>query len=505
MNPLSSQAPTAADDQLGALLGAAADAVVIIDERGIVTRFNAAAERTFGYQAAEVIGHNVSLLMPQPFRREHDGYLERYHRTGEPRIIGIGREVVAQRKDGSTFPIDLSVGEFRTGQGHGFVGILRDISERKRQEEMLRQSTEELRLIFEYSPMAILITDLHGGIFSANRACCELFGRSQQELCALRHSDLMASEDRKVPLEAFERLRRDGGSCECEVRYLRADGSVIHALHYSALATDEDGEPVMFIGEIIDRSELFAAIHEAEQLRARLAHVARIGTLGEMVSGIAHEVNQPLTAIANYASACRRLMLGGQGQPGELLGVLDKIAAQAERAGQVIRGLRALAKRGESQRQLLDCNQLVADVVRLVEFELRGTDTQLYVELDSGLPPVFVDGVQVQQVVLNLIRNAVEAMTDGPGPRLVSIRTSVLRPQWVAIRVDDRGPGLSAEQQQRLFEPFFTTKKQGMGLGLSICQSIASDHGGELRYCTNEWGGASFTLALPAYTDEEGI
>ncbi|MFA5939811.1 MAG: PAS domain S-box protein [Sinimarinibacterium sp.] len=505
MTPLLGKAPAAADDQLGALLNAAVDPMIIIDERGLISRFNAAAERTFGYRAAEVIGHNVKVLMPQPFRREHDAYLERYNGSGEARIIGIGREVVAQRRDGSTFPIDLSVGEFRMSGGRGYVGILRDISERKRQEELLRQSSEELRLIFDFSPMAILITDLDGRIFSVNRACCELFGRSQDELCTLRHSDLMLPEERAIPLEAFERLRRDGGSCECEINYQRVDGSAIHALHYSALATDEGGKPVMFIGEIIDRSELFAATHEAEQLRARLAHVTRIGTLGEMVSGIAHEVNQPLTAIANYASACRRLMLGGQSNPGELLGVLEKIAAQAERAGQVIRGLRALTKRGESQRQLLDCNQLVADVVRLVEFELRGTDAQLYVELGGDLPPVFVDGVQIQQVVLNLMRNAMEAMNGLADPKLVSVRTFVPRPFWVAISVSDRGPGLPPEQVQRLFEPFFTTKKQGMGLGLSICQSIATDHGGELRYSTNEWGGACFTLSLPGSSDDEGV
>jgi two-component system, LuxR family, sensor kinase FixL len=369
--------PAAAEDQLSALLNAAVDAMVLIDDRGIVTRFNRAAERVFGYAAGEVVGRNVSQLMPQPYRREHDGYLERYQHTGEARIIGIGREVVAQRKDGSTFPIDLAVGEFVTAAGRGYVGILRDISERKRQEE------------------------------------------------------------------------------------------------------------------------------QAEDLRARLAHVSRIGTLGEMVSGIAHEVNQPLTAIANYASACRRMMLAGQTNPGEMLSILEKIAVQAERAGQVIRGLRALAKRGDNRRQLLDCNQLVREVLRIVEFEVRGADVALDVRLAPSLTPVLADGVQIQQVVLNLIRNAMEAMGEAGSGRAVVVETGQTEPEWVTIRVSDRGPGLSAEVARRLFEPFFTTKKHGMGLGLSICQSIATAHGGELRYSQNEWGGATFALQLPAIADEE--
>lgn len=502
--PLNTSAPAAAGDQLSALLNAAADAMVLIDERGVVTRFNAAAERVFGYAAGDIVGHNVSMLMPQPYRREHDSYLERYQSTGDPHVMGVGREVVAQRKDGSTFPIDLAIGEFRTSTGRGYVGIMRDISERKRYEEQLRQSNEELRLIFERAPTAIMITDLDGHIFNANRACSELFGYSVEALSDTLHLDLVHPEDRRIALEHFGQLRSSGGSCQYEIRYLKADGSVMHALHYAAAATDAAGQPLMLVGEVIDRSALYQATREAEDLRARLAHVGRIGTLGEMVSGIAHEVNQPLTAIANYASACRRMMLGGQTSPGEMLSILEKIAGQAERAGQVIRGLRSLAKRTDSQRQLLDCNQLVRDVVRLVEFELRGSELTLDLQLSGDLPPVLADGVQIQQVILNLIRNAMEAMADDTTVKTVTVETSEADAR-VAIRVSDRGPGLPADLAHRLFEPFFTTKKQGMGLGLSICKSIATAHGGELSYTQNRWRGATFALELPAMRDEEGV
>jgi len=386
---------TAAEDRLGALLDAAVDPMILIDPRGSITRFNAAAERIFGYSAAEVLGRNVSMLMPDPYQREHDGYLERYNRTDNPRIIGIGREVVALRKDGSTFPIDLSVGEFRRGpsaearresdQGeHGFVGILRDITARKEQERQLRSNAEALQRMFS----------------------------------------------------------------------------------------------------------------EAEELRARLTHAGRLGTLGEMVSGIAHEVNQPLTAIASYASACRRLLQSGQSDPAELAAVLDKISAQAERAGQVIRGLRTLARREEAMRDRLDVNQLVADVARLVTFEFRTAGWRLDLQLAPELPPVLCDGVQIQQVVLNLLRNAIEAMSETAGGDTVELVTELQAGQ-VQVRVSDRGTGVAPDVVDRLFQPFHTTKPEGMGLGLSICKSIIAAHGGELRYEPHAGGGAIFTIRLP--------
>jgi two-component system sensor kinase FixL len=393
--------PTA-EDRLSALLDAAVDAIVLIDPRGRISRFNRAAERLFGYVAAEVLGQNVSMLMPGPYHEEHDGYLERYANTGRPRIIGIGREVVARRKDGSTFPIDLSVGEFRRpavaggkrtedGGEHGFVGILRDITARKAQEQQLRDASEELR---------------------------QAFG-------------------------------------------------------------------------------------EAEDLRARLTHAGRLGTLGEMVSGIAHEVNQPLTAIANYASACKRLLLSGRAQPEEMAEVLDKISVQAERAGQVIRGLRKLARREDRAADRLDVNQLVGEVARLVEFEFRNAGWQLRQWLAPDLPQVSGDGVQVQQVVLNLLRNAVEAMAEATTCGDTVDLSTRHREGWVEITVDDCGPGIPVATAQRLFEPFFTTKPQGMGLGLSICKSIISAHGGELRHEPRDGGGSRFRIRLPAGENPE--
>jgi two-component system sensor kinase FixL len=368
--------PTVAESRFAALLDAAVDAIILIDSRGRITRFNLAAERMFGYQQAEVLGKNVSVLMPEPYRSQHDGYIGRYASTGERRIIGIGREVVGQRKDGTTFPIDLSVGEFRTtgellpAGEHGFVGIIRDLTERK------------------------------------------------------------------------------------------------------------------------------AQTREAEALRQRLTHVGRIGTLGEMVSGIAHEVNQPLTAISNYANACRRMVGAGTITGPELSQTLEKISQQAERAGQVIRGLRALVRRRDEVREPLDCNRLIREVTTLVEFELRQAGFRLVLELADPLPDAVGDAVQIQQVVLNLIRNGLDAMQERATGDSIEVATAAAD-GFVEIRVRDHGPGLSAEASERLFEPFFTTKAQGIGLGLSICKSIMSAHRGQLTAETAPGGGAQFRMRLP--------
>ncbi|NGY03200.1 PAS domain-containing sensor histidine kinase [Solimonas terrae] len=490
--------PAIAHDPLRALLQAAVDAIVLIDERGRITAFSRSAEKLFGYRAAEVVGENVNVLMPEPYRGEHDGYIESYENTGKRRIIGIGREVVARRKDGSTFPIDLSVGEYATEGLRGFVGILRDITERKHQEALQRRNSEELRLIFEFAPTAMTTTDLQGHILRANRACAELLGRDIDALRGHRHVDLMHADDRPRAIAGLSLISDQGGEWRQELRYRCADGSELTVLHYSAAVTDGDGRPQQIISELVDRSALLAANREADALRERLMHASRIGQLGEMVSGIAHEVNQPLTAIANYASACRRLLQSGQATPAELATPLDRIAAQAERAGQVIRGLRTLARRQDSQRRPLDVNQLVREVLPLVEFEARQSGVRLRSWLGEKLPPVGGDAVQIQQVLLNLIRNAVEAVAAaGPGD-IVDVVTVCNEAQRVEIQVADRGPGIAAEAVARLFEPFYTTKPQGMGLGLSICESIANAHGGELSYYCNEYGGATFALRLPA-------
>ncbi len=351
---------------LRCILDTVPDATIVIDEQGLIQSFSAAAERLFGYAAAEVAGRNVSLLMPSPYREAHDGYLARYLRTGERRIIGIGRIVVGQRKDGSTFPMELAVGEATTPGTRLFTGFIRDLTERQ------------------------------------------------------------------------ERERR------------------------------------------------------MQELQSELVHVSRLSELGQMVSALAHEVNQPLTAIGNYMGATRRLLAAGKTT--EARAVLDKMAEQATRAHEIVRRLRDFVRKGETERRAENLQQTIEEATALA---LVGVGQQIRLELhfDPQADFAVIDRIQIQQVLMNLMRNAIEAMA-GAERRELSIETG-LAGGMIEIAVADSGPGLPESVRSRLFQPFVTTKAHGMGVGLSICRAIVEAHGGVLRAEEPAGGGTVFRFTVP--------
>jgi two-component system sensor kinase FixL len=359
------------DALLRAIVETSPEGLITIDQKGIIQWFNPAAEKMFGYRADDVIGRNVSCLMPSPDREHHDGYLARYLRTGKKRIIGTGREVRAQRRDGTTFPVELAVGEVVADDHRLFAGFLRDVSARRDAEQR---------------------------------------------------------------------------------------------------------------------------VHD---LRSELLHVSRVSEMGELASGLAHELNQPLTAIINYMQACRRLLpdsaLADIGRVGELI---EKAVAQAERAGQIIQHLRRFVARGETERTAEDIGNVVHDAARLALIGASERGISAAFDLAPGLPLVMIDKVQIQQVIINLVRNSVDALS-GTGKGEIIIRTTRAAHDMVEIEVCDTGPGLDEEVARRLFQPFVTTKPGGIGIGLSICRSIADAHDGKLWATGNPGGGTIFHLTLP--------
>lgn len=360
-----------AAQELQALLDAAVDAVVVIDNRGHIETFNRAAEQMFGFDDADVIGRNVSMLMPEPDRGAHDGYLERYRRTGAAHIIGIGREVTAQRRDGSVFPVLIAVGRVATDPPR-YVGFIRDISAR----------------------------------VEAERA--------------------------------------------------------------------------------------------AAQAQARLTHVARLSTMGELAAGLAHEINQPLAAIATYAQACQRLIAAGTPVDAEeIRDSLGQISRQALRAGEVLRRLRTFVANRDVCREPIGCNQLLDDLLALARPDLRANDVRLVLDVEPNLPEVMADAVQLQQVLINLLKNAIDSIAQcGPAQRELTLR-AVSIPDGVEISVHDRGPGVEPGALDNLFNPFFTTKAHGTGLGLAISRTIVQAHGGKLAHRPEPGGGACFYFTLP--------
>ena len=368
------QALAKREQHLRSILATVPDAMVVIDDRGIMISFSAAAERLFGYSEAEALGQNVSMLMPSPDRERHDAYLARYLATGDPHIIGIGRIVTGRRADGTTFPMKLSVGEASTEDQRLFTGFVQDLTERRDFESQL------------------------------------------------------------------------------------------------------------------------------EQLKSELIHVSRLSAMGTMASTLAHELNQPLTAIASYGEAAKSILESDVEADRELLReICGDLSAQALRAGAIVRRLRDFVARGDVAKTVEDLPKLISEASALALVGSKEKGVSAHFHYDPEATPVLVDRVQIQQVLINLMRNAIEAMEPGPVRRL-SIVTSLADPATVQVSIADTGPGLAAGVSERLFEAFNSSKEGGMGLGLSICRTIVEAHGGRIQARPAEGGGTEFlfTLMRPA-------
>jgi len=496
------------DDSLyRAIVDTAVDAIIVIDRRGVVVSLNRAAERMFGYTVSDVVGNNVKMLMPEPYRGEHDGYLDRYQRTGEKRIIGIGREVTGRRRDGSTFPMDLSVGEANQHGERFFVGIIRDITGRNAAELAVRESELRLRALLDTLPDGVIVIDETGSIQSCSTSAERLFGYTEAEILGRNVSLLMPSPYRQAHDGYLERYLRTGE------RRIIGIGRVVVGLRKSGetfpmeLGVGEfpHGGRRFFTGFVRDLTERQQTEKRVQDLQAELLHVSRLSTMGQMASTLAHELNQPLTAITNYLQAARRLVVGSSPVSGGPTAeeVMDKAIAQATRAGEVIRRLRDFVAKGEAERRIEVLNTVVEEATALALVGAKQFGVRTDFSLDPAVPPVFIDKVQVQQVVLNLVRNAVEAM-EGSARRELLVATGCVEGGTVAeVRVSDTGPGLAAEVVERLFQPFITTKKAGMGLGLSICREIVEAHGGRLAAEPNPTGGVIFRFTLPCAEGED--
>lgn len=488
-----------------AVIDTAVDGIVIIGEQGTVHVFNRACEKLFGYKADEVVGRNVNMLMPSPYREEHDGYLERYRRTRERRIIGIGRDVHGRRADGSVFPMYLSVGEIPTTDvSRRFVGIIHDTSTQEAAERALREQAVRLRTIIETVPDAIVVIDEAGSIESFSPAAERLFGWSAAEVRGRNVNMLMPSPYREQHDDYLARYRQTGERRIIGIGRVvvgqRRDGSTFPM----ELAVGEMNLPgkrsfAGFVRDLTDRQHTEKRLHD---LQAELLHTSRLSAMGQMASALAHELNQPLTAVINWTQAARRTMqTQGVDVPPKVLEFMDNALGQANRAGQIIRRLRNFIEKGETERQLEDVNKTVEEATALAFVGAKESGVRVMLDFAGDLPQVLIDKVQIQQVVINLVRNAIEAMAESER-REIRIGTALTDSGMVGVSIADTGPGLPSEVASQLFQPFITTKEKGMGLGLSISRSIADNHGGQLRATPNPGGGVVFALTLPVEAEE---
>lgn len=362
--------------RLASVFNTAVDGIIVINAKGQVLVFNKACETLFGFSATELIGENVSRIMPVEYARAHDHYVQNYLDTGQKKIIGIGREVQGQHKDGTIFPVELSVGEASTPEGRQFIGILRDLRPRKQIEDRLKKA------------------------------------------------------------------------------------------------------------------------------QAQLLHMTRISALDEMGAAIAHELNQPLTAVLLYLQSVSRKASVDESIPPQILEVISKAVREAERASEIIQRMRQLVERKAPERTSINVAELVAACLEMAELGSGEGPSFLASEVEENLPPLMADPVQIRQILINLIRNSREAIADQADKKVtLSVR---LGSDGLEFRVQDNGPGVPDEVAEVLFRAFSGGKHKGVGLGLAISRSIAQNHGGDLRLEPTESGhGASFLLTLPVMSEEE--
>src|SRR6186713_19399 len=500
-----------------ALLEVTFDAVVIMDGRGRILAFNRSAEEMFGYRAHDAVGRNVAMLMTAMDRASHDEHVKRYLDGGEPRILGKGRDVRVRHRDGSEFSVFLSVGRIPNSNPPQFVGYLHDNSLRRKALATLEHERQLNRLYLDLAQVMLVATNRAGAVQLVNQRALRVLRVDAAQIIDCSWVDAcVAPEDRGVARNAFRALLMSGSdepqSCEYHVRASDGEDRFITWRGVALRDANNVATGVMLSGE--DITEQRRAETEAHRALERMNNVSRLATMGEMAAGISHELNQPLAAIANYAQACARLLRKPAPDMPEISGALEQISGQALRAGEIIRRIRSLVRNEDVRRETQDINELIREVHGLLASDARVHDGKLELDLAPVLPKVTVDGVQIQQVLMNLVHNAFEAQGtdavrneaarsfDSAGTGFeVRIATRPTDAGDVEVSVSDLGPGLPGEVEQKIFEPFFTTKPTGTGLGLAISRSIIKAHEARLGYRANQPRGACFYFVLPAHME----
>ena len=381
----------------------------------------------------------------------------------------------------------------------GFAQVATNISQLKKREAELRESEERFRTTFEDTAVGAAIVGPDFRYRIANDAFLEMFGYTIEELRDLTPMDITHSEDKAQDLRNLSAFNSgEVDSVLLEKRYIRKDGTELWAIVSASAVRDLDGQVLYSIRHVQDVTERKHAEESMQKLQAELTHVSRVSTMGEMAAGFAHELNQPLAAIANYTQGTLRRYRSGAIDMEDFARVLELVVEQTHRAGDIIRKIRQFVRKEEPERGEINVNAAIREAIGLVQNEVLQCNAVIELDLEEALPSVSADSVQLQQVVLNLARNGLEAMRDMvDGERLLVIRTASGGAARVEIIVEDSGPGVPSNIQKRLFDPFFTTKNEGMGMGLSICQSIIEGHGGSLSVDEEKKDGAAFRIVLP--------
>jgi PAS domain S-box-containing protein len=493
------------EKEFGQLLESMPDAILITDTSGKIVLANSHAEKLFGYACGALVAHEVEVLIPDRFAKYHVDLRNAY--IANPDVRPMGQDVLSGlRRNGTEFPTEISLSPMQTDAGLLICAAVRDVSQRMEVEKALRASEEQVRLLLDSTAEAIFGLDLQGNCTFCNQACVatlgydrpeELLGKNMHNL--IHHTRPDGSEYPIHECKVYQAFRHGQGTHVNDEVLWHADGSSF-AAEYRAFPIRRDGELVGLVVTFLDITEQKRVAEALRTQQSELTHAARLSILGEMAAGLAHELNQPLTAMSAFAEGALVRLDRGKLQPTEVASVFSRIAEDAQRAGEIIRRLRNFVQNRGAQRQQIDINHLVRDVYKFVESDVKQEDISIQFELGNNLPAVEVDPIEIQQVLLNLIRNAYDALARSDCvQRRIVIFSHESKPDRVEIVVEDSGPGVSDSMAKQVFEPFYTSKADGLGIGLGICRNIIDAHGGKLWLGHSSMGGASIHFDLPTH------
>jgi len=386
------------------------------------------------------------------------------------------------------------------------TALLFQMLARKRAEASLKESEERWRSVFEMSTVGVALTDHNFRFLATNAAFQTMLGRTANELQGLTPLEISVADDREALKWLYEQVREGKqNSYESVQQYKHRNGTPIWAHAYVTQIGHGNNKPPLFLATVIDITDRKRAEAASREALSELARVARLTTMGEMTASIAHEINQPLGAIVANGSAGLRWLSNPIPDLEEVRAALKRIVNDGHRASQVIGGIRSMLKKGDGTKELLDINDLVLEVLTFVRSEIESQRIVVRNELKQNLSQVMVDRIQLQQVVLNLIMNGIDAMAALKGrARVLKLSSERSGSTNVSLKIEDSGTGIDKDIVGRIFEPFFTTKADGMGMGLSICRSIVVAHGGQLTVVPGNSYGSIFQLELPVYQSDAG-
>lgn len=485
-----------AESRARAFLDNSADGIIVISEKGLIQSFSVGAEKMFGWTEGEVIGKNINVLMPSPFHEEHDGYLDHYRRTGERKVIGIGREVMALRKDGSQFPVDLAITDHGDGESGRFSGIIRDISDRKRANEQLRTQA----LLLEKIREAVILQDTNDRIIFWNHGAELLYGWEAAEVVG-SFAHQLKFHSNLVDIAEAQSIANRTGEWSGTLKQKTKHGRPLTVESHWTLVRDDEGNP---------RGTLIINIDVTEKLRleTQLLRSQRLESIGTLAGGIAHDLNNLFTPIMLMINILKRELVNP-----ELLQLLSTAQSSIERGSEMIRQLLSFAGGIKGDRRPVDVSALVSELKSILEHTLpKSIETNFLVEKNIWM--VSGDETQLSQVLLNLCINARDAMPRGGELRISICNRTVngdhgklnidaVPGPYVQFTVNDTGVGISKKIIDKIFDPFFTTKElgKGTGLGLSTAMGIVKGHGGFLNIYSEEGKGTTISIFIPALKD----